>query len=123
VFPALLAFWKTVRYHLGSICLGGFILALITFLRIVFEYVVRQVQRAQQGAEGFFKCKGLSLAINCIRLALRCLQKVGRAAQCMSLRVAGSCTRHYGRAPLPSLPPSLNITVVPASASRRSWRR
>lgn len=37
-FSLLRGFWWSIRYNLGSLALGSFILALIWMIRIVFEY-------------------------------------------------------------------------------------
>lgn len=37
------------RYHLGSIALGSFIIAVIQFIRAVLEYVDRQMKTANPG--------------------------------------------------------------------------
>jgi hypothetical protein len=35
--------WWVFRYHLGSIALGSFLIALVQFIRIIFEYYKRQI--------------------------------------------------------------------------------
>ena len=40
---------RCVRYHLGSIALGSFIIAVIQFIRAVLEYVDRQMKAADPG--------------------------------------------------------------------------
>lgn len=37
------------RYHLGSIALGSFIIAVIQFIRALLEYVDRQMKAANPG--------------------------------------------------------------------------
>lgn len=36
--------WATV-YHIGSIAMGSFLIALITFIRIIFEYIIYQYEK------------------------------------------------------------------------------
>jgi len=40
-FSILRGFWWLIRYNLGSVLFGSFIVALITFIRIIFEYLER----------------------------------------------------------------------------------
>jgi len=37
--------WWVFRYHLGSIAFGAFLIALIQFIRIIFEYYRRQIEK------------------------------------------------------------------------------
>ncbi|KAL0045810.1 hypothetical protein WJX82_005374 [Trebouxia sp. C0006] len=48
-FPVLHAIRTTLRYHLGSIALGSFIIAVIQFIRAMLEYVDRQMKAANPG--------------------------------------------------------------------------
>lgn len=36
------------RYHLGSLAFGAFLIALVQFIRIVFEYYRRQIAKANK---------------------------------------------------------------------------
>jgi len=40
-------FW-VFRYHLGSIAFGSFLIALIQFIRIIFEYYKKQIEKANK---------------------------------------------------------------------------
>ena len=38
-------FWWVFRYHLGSIAFGAFLIALVQFIRIIFEYYKKQIAK------------------------------------------------------------------------------
>ena len=70
VFPAINSFKKTFRYNLGSVCFGGFVLAVVKIIRIIFEYVVRQAQQLQGNN------KWVKVAIWCIRITMAAVQRM-----------------------------------------------
>ena len=39
------AFWRLVRYHLGTAAFGSFIIAMIQLIRIILAYVQHLVER------------------------------------------------------------------------------
>ena len=41
-------FYWVFRYHLGSIAFGSFLIALIQFIRIIFEYYKKQIEKANK---------------------------------------------------------------------------
>ena len=41
------SYW-IVRYHLGSIAFGAFLIALVQFIRIIFEYYKKQIEKANK---------------------------------------------------------------------------
>jgi hypothetical protein len=58
------------RYHLGSLAWGSFLVALITTIRIIFEYIVYQYEKAGMKDNIVFKI------VTCvIRCYLWCLDK------------------------------------------------
>ena len=57
------------KYHLGSIALGSFALALIWIIRAIFEYVGKKIQDAS-GNNGLTKC-----LVGCIRCCLACFDR------------------------------------------------
>lgn len=59
-----------IWYHCGSIAFGSFIIAVITFIRIVFEYLVYQFEKMNPSENCFYKC-----AKCYIRYVLWCLDK------------------------------------------------
>lgn len=42
-------FWWVFRYHLGSIAFGSFLIALVQFIRIIFEYYKNQIEKLNKG--------------------------------------------------------------------------
>lgn len=54
------------RYHLGSIALGSFIIAIIQFIRAVLEYIDRQLKAANPGNVV------LKYLMACARYAVNC---------------------------------------------------
>ena len=65
-------FWWSVRYHVGSIAFGSFILAVVWTIRSVFEYVGNKVERAS-GNNGCVKCLLCS-----VRCCLDCFDRFVR---------------------------------------------
>ena len=73
--PVKKAYWWAFRYHLGSIALGSFILAVIWFIRIIFEYVYAQINATGQSIS---KNKFVQIGLAAIRCCLDCLERVVR---------------------------------------------
>ena len=46
--PLLYSVMITVRYHLGSIAFGSLLLAILRYIRIIFEHIQKQVNRFQE---------------------------------------------------------------------------
>jgi hypothetical protein len=42
--PIVKAFYRTVRYHLGSICVGGFLLAVVRLIRVIMWSIKKQAR-------------------------------------------------------------------------------
>lgn len=66
--------WRSFKWgiwwHCGSIAFGSFIIALITFIRIIFEYIVYQYEQVGNKENPVYKC------VKCyIRYVLWCLDK------------------------------------------------
>lgn len=59
-----------IRYHLGSLAFGSFIVAVVTMLRIMFEYFIYQFEKANPSNKEnpVYKC-----AKCCVRCYLKCL--------------------------------------------------
>jgi len=56
------------RYHLGSLAWGAFLVAVITMIRVIFEYIVYQYEKMGMKDNIVFKC------ITCyVRCILKCL--------------------------------------------------
>lgn len=43
-FPVLMSVWWSIRYHLGSIAFGSFILALIWAVQLILSYITARVK-------------------------------------------------------------------------------
>jgi len=67
--PLLWALGTTVCCHLGSVALGSFILALISFVRALLEYLHRKTKDSQNAA-------GIKWLCNCVRGCCWCWEKV-----------------------------------------------
>merc|ERR1719217_1724591 len=67
--PLLMSLCRTLRYHLGSILFGSFIVALIQLIRIIMSVIDQQTKRLQDSN------KLLKLAIKCAQVCLYCFEK------------------------------------------------
>jgi hypothetical protein len=64
------AFSWAMWYHCGSIAMGSFLIALITFIRVIFEYIIYQYEKVGNKENPVYKC------FKCyIRYVLWCLDK------------------------------------------------
>jgi hypothetical protein len=61
-------YW-VVRYHLGSIAFGAFLIALVQIIRIIFEYYKRQIENASK------KNPVVKIILWCTSYILMCLEK------------------------------------------------
>eukprot|EP00238_Polyblepharides_amylifera_P011393 CAMPEP_0196575494 /NCGR_PEP_ID=MMETSP1081-20130531/4961_1 /TAXON_ID=36882 /ORGANISM="Pyramimonas amylifera, Strain CCMP720" /LENGTH=668 /DNA_ID=CAMNT_0041893815 /DNA_START=86 /DNA_END=2092 /DNA_ORIENTATION=- len=68
--PVLSSARRTLRYHLGSIAVGSFIVAVIQFVRLVLEYVDRKTKELQEGNPV------LKFFMYCIKCCMWYLEKV-----------------------------------------------
>ena len=41
----LQSYWRLVRYHLGTVAFGSFIIALIQFVRMIMKYVEEKLKK------------------------------------------------------------------------------
>jgi Plasma-membrane choline transporter len=73
--PVLTGMRTALRYHMGSTAFGGFVVAVIQFVRIALEYVDRKTKKMQQGNPLAKWC------MCCLRYCLWC-------APCPALRAA-----------------------------------
>jgi hypothetical protein len=58
------AFKWAIWYHVGSIAMGSFLIALITFIRLVFEYIIYQYEKVGNKENPVYKA--LKCVIRCI---------------------------------------------------------
>jgi len=65
-----MAFKWGIRYHLGSLAFGSFLVAVVTMIRLAFEYFIYQVEKANPSNKEnpVYKC-----AKCCARCCLKCL--------------------------------------------------
>ena len=68
-FPLFWSNFRTVKYHLGSIAFGSFVIATIQLARIIAMYIDKQTKQLQETN------KAMKLVIKCVQCALFCLEK------------------------------------------------
>lgn len=71
-FPIASALGRTLRYYLGSVAFGSLLIALIQFVRTVFAYLQRQLQKGSSATGG--PSPSVRFALCCIQCCLKCLQ-------------------------------------------------
>ncbi|GKT18240.1 Choline transporter-like protein [Aduncisulcus paluster] len=59
-----IGFW----YHLGTVAIGSFLIAFMTWIRIMFEYLASKIESKDQN-------EMISFAIKCVRCCLACLDR------------------------------------------------
>ncbi|KAJ3105822.1 hypothetical protein HDU97_007466 [Phlyctochytrium planicorne] len=67
-FPVTKSFWRAIRYHLGSVCLGSFLIAVVQLIRVILWFVGRQMKKS--------KIKFLACIIACIDCCLAIVAKI-----------------------------------------------
>jgi hypothetical protein len=68
-FPIWRAFYRTFRYHLGSLAFGSLLVAIVQFIRVLFYQSQKQLQ-SMFGDHPAFKC-----VVCCVDCCLVCLEK------------------------------------------------
>jgi solute carrier family 44 (choline transporter-like protein), member 2/4/5 len=68
-FPVCGSLWRTLRFHTGTVAFGSLLIAIAQFIRIVFAYLTKQLEKAP-GNEKVKKI--IACVINCM---LACLEK------------------------------------------------
>ena len=53
--------WRLVRYHLGTVAFGSFLVALIQFIRMIMKYVEKKLQQNGTANRAFIICLKVSL--------------------------------------------------------------
>ncbi|KAB7504065.1 Choline transporter-like protein 2 [Armadillidium nasatum] len=66
--PVIRSLWRTCRYHLGTIAFGSLIIAIVRFIRLIFEYIDHKIKKYADN----FVVKMISC---CFRCCLWCLEK------------------------------------------------
>ncbi|XP_033114814.1 choline transporter-like protein 2 [Anneissia japonica] len=69
-FPVIKSFYRAIRYHLGSLAFGSFIIAVIQMIRVVLEYIDHKLK----GYENAF----VKFLIKCLKCCFWCLEKFMR---------------------------------------------
>lgn len=67
--------WKSVKrsfYHLGSIALGSFIIALVGIIKLIFEYIAKRVKSQETGPLANAK---VSFCASCCACMVACFEK------------------------------------------------
>eukprot|EP01029_Cantina_marsupialis_P022930 TRINITY_DN5644_c0_g1_i1.p1 TRINITY_DN5644_c0_g1~~TRINITY_DN5644_c0_g1_i1.p1 ORF type:complete len:786 (-),score=258.57 TRINITY_DN5644_c0_g1_i1:291-2648(-) len=68
--PVIASLYRALRYHLGSLCFGSLLIAIIQFVRAVLTYI----EKKTRGGDG--QPLALKSAFKIIRCCLWCLEKV-----------------------------------------------
>mmetsp|Transcript_16614 Transcript_16614/g.35931 ORF Transcript_16614/g.35931 Transcript_16614/m.35931 type:complete len:775 (-) Transcript_16614:968-3292(-) len=69
-FPVLVAMKNTLIYHMGSICFGAFLVAVIQFIRFLLDYLDRKTRELQA------QNKFAEWAMCCVKCCMWCLEKI-----------------------------------------------
>lgn len=71
-FPIITGLSNLVRYHLGSVAFGSFIIALIKFIRLIIKYLERKLKQQ----EGLGPIKHIALfLLRCCSCCLACFER------------------------------------------------
>lgn len=77
--PVFNAFKRAMRYHVGSIAFGGFLIAFLQFLRVVAEYMKQQLEK--QGGKDSRMVRMVACVIQCcLGLIQKCVEVITRNA-------------------------------------------
>ncbi|XP_041482144.1 choline transporter-like protein 2 isoform X2 [Lytechinus variegatus] len=68
-FPLFKSFYRSIRYHLGSIAFGSLIIAIIQIIRVLLEYV-------EQKLKGKADNDVVKYIIKCLKCCFWCLEKI-----------------------------------------------
>ncbi|OWF46136.1 Choline transporter-like protein 2 [Mizuhopecten yessoensis] len=66
-FPLAAAMWRAIRYHLGSLAFGSFILAVVAMIRVVLEYLDHKLGKSENIVAKF--------VVKCLKCCFWCLEK------------------------------------------------
>jgi hypothetical protein len=67
-FTILRSFFRAIFFHLGSIALGSFLIACVTWIRIVFQYVKRKAMQANPNG-------AIKYIMGCVDCLLACFER------------------------------------------------
>lgn len=65
--PILGGFYRAIRYHLGSLAFGAFIIAVVQLMRLILEYIDRKTKDSQNSVAKFI--------MKCLKCCLWCFEK------------------------------------------------
>eukprot|EP00057_Strongylocentrotus_purpuratus_P015284 XP_011669758.1 PREDICTED: choline transporter-like protein 2 [Strongylocentrotus purpuratus] len=68
-FPLFKSFYRSIRYHLGSIAFGSLIIAIIQIIRVLLEYVEQKLKGKTDNAV-------VKYIIKCLKCCFWCLEKI-----------------------------------------------
>ena len=99
-FPILKSFWWSIRYHMGSLAFGAFLLAVIQFIKFLLMYVVHYVENLKKkGIENkmvswILKC--LVCCVSCFERFIKYISSLGYAYLAISGKnFCGSCANAF----------------------------
>ncbi|CAH1271865.1 SLC44A4 [Branchiostoma lanceolatum] len=67
-FPLTASFGRSLRYHLGSLAFGSFIIAVVQIIRVMLEYVDHKLKDSENRAAKFL--------LKCLKCCFWCLEKL-----------------------------------------------
>ncbi|KAJ3105785.1 hypothetical protein HDU96_008442 [Phlyctochytrium bullatum] len=67
-FPVMRSLWRACRYHLGSVAIGSFMIAVVQFIRVLLWFVSRKLKQS--------KLKILACIIACIDCCMAIIAKI-----------------------------------------------
>lgn len=77
--PVRHSVWRTIRYHLGTICFGSLIIAIIQFLRATVKYIEERTKQVQGEPNMLQKCMFRCIHC-CLWCAECCMDKISKNA-------------------------------------------
>jgi Plasma-membrane choline transporter len=114
-FPVLRALRLTVVYHLGSIALGSFIIALVQLVRLLLEYLDKKTRAAQAKSEAA-RC-----AMCAARVVLCLLEKVVAFINRNAYIMVAGAEWHVHEHQAPCLPSHKHVCLC-ASCQDYTWQ-
>jgi hypothetical protein len=70
-FSVMRGYWWLIRYNLGSVLFGSFLIAVICMIRAVFEYIDSKMKNMNANAG----VAAVQYLMNCVRCALDCCHR------------------------------------------------
>ncbi|XP_076455047.1 choline transporter-like protein 2 isoform X2 [Babylonia areolata] len=67
-FPVAASFYRSIRYHLGSLAFGSLLIAIVQLIRVFLEYLDAKLKGSENPAAKFF--------IKCLKCCFWCLEKL-----------------------------------------------